>query len=217
MQVNRVQTTAGPAPQAGSAANQPAPAGAPAASPAADTLPALIHEGERLRAALTVQAASAPRVPLSAQVFAQLQGHAQRARAEAVKQWLAARGFDVNTSDEKGDSLLHVAAACGRADLLADLVGAGALVNARSQFGVTPLHRAAWAGHVDAIKVLVDAGADLDARVATGQSPLELARSNNRHEALSFLVNLKNEREVVAILATMNSGPAVGEKRARVE
>lgn len=54
---------------------------------------------------------------------------------------------------------LHMAAKCGRTEMVKLLLGASALVDCQTRDGLTPLHCAARSGHADLVNVLVDAGA----------------------------------------------------------
>lgn len=66
----------------------------------------------------------------------------------------------VDSRDSERRSALHVAAACGHADIVAALIDAGADVHARDAQGMTPLLAAARGGRPAAFDVLLDASAD---------------------------------------------------------
>lgn len=74
---------------------------------------------------------------------------------------VGSRPRDVNSSDFRGTTQLHIAAEAGDLDMVRLLVSKGANVNASSWSG-TPLGRAAWRGHVDVVRFLAEKGADLN-------------------------------------------------------
>ena len=65
-----------------------------------------------------------------------------------------------------GQSLMHVAAANGRASAIRALLQAGAEVDVTDENGATPLHYAADAGHVEAVDALLEDG-DASVRATT--------------------------------------------------
>jgi ankyrin repeat protein len=93
----------------------------------------------------------------------------------AVRALLQA-GAAVGGTDLDGDSILHVAASAGAADVIPVLVAAGADVNAQRQpEGWTPLWRAVDAAQPAAVVALLAAGADVERRGPREPSPLERA------------------------------------------
>lgn len=69
-------------------------------------------------------------------------------------------GYNVNSVNEHGDSVLLLAAQGGHADLVRGLVARGADVNLRNHRGVTPVIAAASHGHFNVVATLVNAGAE---------------------------------------------------------
>ncbi|CAD2217857.1 hypothetical protein AGDE_07434 [Angomonas deanei] len=73
--------------------------------------------------------------------------------------------FDVaqlsTTTDENGNSYLHVAAAEGYVDLVPILVKEGCEIDAYNGQGFTPLHLAAQNGRLQTVKLLKDLGANM--------------------------------------------------------
>ena len=92
-------------------------------------------------------------------------------------------------SDERGASLLHLAAAASRdrwdmQALVDQMVRLGADVAAVDQHGWTPLHAAARAGAAATVGVLLSAGASVHARAALGSTPLEVSTGEETRLAL---------------------------------
>ena len=91
-------------------------------------------------------------------------------------------GTDIETRDDDGNSLLHLAAERDKPATVAALLEAGANLGARDPSGRTPLHAAAASTAVGsrlasgaAIAVLLEAGADPNARDDAGYTALQLA------------------------------------------
>lgn len=81
----------------------------------------------------------------------------------------------------RGRTFLHLAAECGRADVVEWLLEEHSLnVNARSQKNtatsrMTPLHFAAWTGSAEVVQLLLDHGADPSLRDGHGFTPKDIA------------------------------------------
>ena len=63
-------------------------------------------------------------------------------------------GQDVNTTNEYGNSLLHMAAALGCTDMVQMLVKSAADPNALNKIGDTPVDIAARNGHTETVRVM---------------------------------------------------------------
>ena len=85
------------------------------------------------------------------------------------------QGVYVNTSNEKGSSLLHLAARFGHPNIVLALTEQGADVNATNYSGETPLHLAAWYGHLNTALTLIEQGADVNATNYSGETPSHYA------------------------------------------
>ena len=99
---------------------------------------------------------------------------------------LVEQGEDVNSSsDEIGESLLQIAARCGRDEIVEYLISRGADVNAeqthRFYKGMTALHCAA---NKHITEMLIEHGADVMANVRAGYTPLCFAANKDIAEAL---------------------------------
>ncbi|WP_158685529.1 ankyrin repeat domain-containing protein [Microbacterium halophytorum] len=69
-------------------------------------------------------------------------------------------GYNVNSVNENGDSLLLLAAQGGHVELVRGLIARGADLAHRNHRGVTPVIAAASRGHHDVVESLVHAGAE---------------------------------------------------------
>lgn len=101
---------------------------------------------------------------------------------------LAADPGLAGSTDATGATALHYAAAAGRADLVALLLGAGADANATDPQQRTPLHAAAMANNARAVDLLRAAGAELEARDWRGDTPLHLAARRANGAVLEALL-----------------------------
>ena len=98
---------------------------------------------------------------------------------------LLAEDFNLNTRDNIGCTLLHVAAQGANTEVVRFLVAKGADVNARDDEGNTPLHRAQMLGRnikclndrgiAEISKLFLDKGADINAKNNLGLTSLHLA------------------------------------------
>ncbi|KAI0631393.1 ankyrin, partial [Trametes polyzona] len=69
-------------------------------------------------------------------------------------------GLPPNLTNDKGNTLLMLAAYNGHANLVRELLAKGADPNAANDQGQTPLAGAVFKGHDDVVRVLVEGGAD---------------------------------------------------------
>lgn len=88
---------------------------------------------------------------------------------------LLAKGADVNTKDNTGDTPLHYAAAYGYTNIGKELVAHMAKINIRNNLGETPLHTAVFWGHKEIIEFLLSYGADKTSKTKKGNTPLDYA------------------------------------------
>ena len=100
----------------------------------------------------------------------------------ALAQLLVAAGAQPGTCDGSGESALHKAChSGGSAELVAQLLDAGADINERSERSEgarTPLHWASLRGNDQAVRMLVTRGADVSQLDAGGASALHSCRSS---------------------------------------
>ena len=109
------------------------------------------------------------------------------ADSPAILAALLENGADIDSRDDYGNPLIHLAAERDRPAVLRALLGAGADLNARNNAGRTPLHAAAGTMELGlsvsaaaALAVLLEAGADPNARDAAGVTALQLAPGGSR-------------------------------------
>lgn len=111
-------------------------------------------------------------------------------RHVAVMTALLDAGADVEVTDAKGNTVLHILASLGQTKMIMrllkrypslDVLGPG--------FGyLTPLHYAAEAGHADTVKFLLQQGADPRCVDATGWTPVHWACRSGRKTVLDILL-----------------------------
>lgn len=119
-----------------------------------------------------------------------------------------AAGADPHLANERGVTLLHVAAIYNSAALVRHLVDAGVDVNTPDGVNNTPLHYA-WSHN--AVRALLAAGADGRVRNAADATPAQLMRADGRPalahwvQAASLALDKRGLAE-----AKLAAGPAVG-------
>jgi ankyrin repeat protein len=92
------------------------------------------------------------------------------------------QGVPANLTNDKGDSLLMLAAYHGHADLVEVLLDRGADANRVNDRGQTPLAGAVFKGEDDVVRVLLAGGADPG---AGSPSALDTARMFGREDLLT--------------------------------
>lgn len=84
------------------------------------------------------------------------------------------QGVPTNLTDEKGNTLLMLAAYHGHATLVEALLQRGADANRQNDRGQTPLAGAVFKRYTEVIRVLAAAGADLDAGSPSARATAEM-------------------------------------------
>ncbi len=100
-------------------------------------------------------------------------------------------GYNVNTKQSYGYTLLHIAAQDGENKVIETLVKRGADINARDNNGATPLFHAAGANYENCVKVLLDAGANPNIQTTDGNCPLTVALAEGHSEIVALLKEKK--------------------------
>ncbi|RLV58055.1 ankyrin repeat domain-containing protein [Parashewanella curva] len=103
----------------------------------------------------------------------------------------APSGFNVRLLLEhkpSGDkvSLLHIACAAGKGEIVEYLIGLNANVNSISYNGFTPLYLAVWNNQTEVVKQLLKANADANIK-SNDKTPLELAVEQNSQGIIEVL------------------------------
>ena len=129
----------------------------------------------------------------------------------SVVKTLAEAGANLNVQDELGRTPLMGAAYCGPANVVVELIRAGAdvsVVSSREWWSVaagsTALHFAAEWNNIECGVLLVDAGADMKTRNKKSKFPLDLASSRFRRaiqQAQSF-----STKRIVAVIGNAEHG-----------
>ncbi|WP_181806968.1 ankyrin repeat domain-containing protein [Streptomyces shenzhenensis] len=107
---------------------------------------------------------------------------ARQGRTEALVAYLDA-GVPANLTNDRGDSLVMLAAYHGHADAVRELLARGAEANRVNDRGQTPLAGAVFKGETEVVEVLVGAGAD---PAAGTPSAVDTARMFGKAEVLEL-------------------------------
>jgi len=94
-----------------------------------------------------------------------------------------------NGANVWGFTPLYAAARAGHANVVAQLLAAGAATMREDNAGFGPLHVAAAFGRVDVMKLILDAKVPIDTRAMRGDTPLKLAAMRNQAEGVTFLLS----------------------------
>ncbi|MHA3723573.1 ankyrin repeat domain-containing protein [Leucobacter sp. HY1910] len=84
------------------------------------------------------------------------------------------QGVPADLTDEKGNTLLMLAAYHGHVGLVTELVQRGADVDRLNDRGQTPIAGAIFKRHTEVITALIAAGADLDAGTPSARATAEM-------------------------------------------
>ncbi len=111
---------------------------------------------------------------------------ADEGNTEQVKA-LIEEGYNVNTEDRNGNTLVHWAAYTDNVDLLKFLKEKGADLKAVNHFGEQAIHAAAKANKVQAAAYLKEQGADVNAQDKSRERPIHEAARKGHVEMIQWL------------------------------
>jgi ankyrin repeat protein len=123
--------------------------------------------------------------------YAELQGMALDFARNGDTDTLASMveaGLPVNLADEKGNTLLMLAAYHGNEGTLRMLLRHGADPERKNARGQTPLAGAAFKGDAEIARLLIDGGAKADTPCAGGQRPIQFAAMFGNRDVYRLLL-----------------------------
>ncbi|KAJ5937653.1 hypothetical protein N7454_003995 [Penicillium verhagenii] len=95
---------------------------------------------------------------------------------------------EIDSTELRGKTALHVATAHNRADMVKLLLSHGADVNRPSDGGWTPLHYSSDSGHEDIVTILLQAGALVNSQLLNGTTPLHHAAQGGHTKVVELLL-----------------------------
>lgn len=95
---------------------------------------------------------------------------------------------EVNSTELRGKTALHIATAHDREDIVQLLLQHNAAVNACSDGGWMPLHNACDKGCAPIVRILLRAGAYINSQLLNGVTPLHLAAQGGHREVVECLL-----------------------------
>lgn len=108
---------------------------------------------------------------------------------------MVAQGVDINTKDDYGRTVLHLAAAVNHTIDMRVLLNLGVDIDAKDQQSRTALMYAAAAGHRDAAVLLVSERANVQIEDADGMRAYEWAQSGGNYNLTNFLRLITDKKE----------------------
>lgn len=127
----------------------------------------------------------------TALMWASYEGH-----KEVVEALLARSDSSVNTSDDKGQSALILAASCGRVEIAGLLLAHGAFIDYVALDGCTSLMASATANHCEVVDLLVASGADLNCVDDKKQTALMHAAINGHDKVVAMLLSKGADKSI---------------------
>ncbi|MGM0369602.1 MAG: ankyrin repeat domain-containing protein [Bacillota bacterium] len=94
---------------------------------------------------------------------------------------------DVNSSNERGGTVLMVATLRENVEAVKILLSEGAKVDTKSKEGATSLMLAAGKGNSELVELLLENGADINATCDRGWTALDLAKYFNHDQVIKIL------------------------------
>lgn len=102
---------------------------------------------------------------------------------------LIKRGFNINSLNQIGNSILSGFVADNNLESTDFLISLGADVNIKTHSNMTALHIASYMGHYDIALSLIKAGADVNARAIDGKTPLIAGTLKGNHRIYNLLLS----------------------------
>lgn len=99
-----------------------------------------------------------------------------------------------------GDTLLHIAAASYRTELVRTLIDGGADVHARNRLGQQPLHRAVRTRCAAAVQALLECGGNAEQQTRSGSTPMLLATRNTGRGGTGPLAAKVEQETIIGLL-----------------
>lgn len=113
---------------------------------------------------------------------------AEKQEWAAVSTQLTAKA-DVNATQADGTTALHWATHHDKAEVVVQLLAAGAKADLANRYGITPLLLACQNGSEDIVRALLDAGADANVKQRGGETALMIASRTGRPGAVRALID----------------------------
>jgi ankyrin repeat protein len=124
---------------------------------------------------------------LSLNVWADLPADAEKQDWPAVSAQISGKA-DLNTAQADGTTALHWAAYHDKADIVTQLLAAGAKADVANRYGITPLLLACQNGSEEIVRSLLNAGADANAKQRGGETALMIASRTGKPGAVKALL-----------------------------
>lgn len=108
---------------------------------------------------------------------------------ETVPDFLGTKINDINTRNNFGDQVIHLACIQGNIEDLKFFLKHGADINSVGEDGFTPIHYAVQQGNIDIVKILISNNVDLKVKNAFGETPEQLACVLDENAIMDLLNN----------------------------
>ena len=112
----------------------------------------------------------------------------QKRDEEAILAWIQSVGIKVGGKNEKGQTLMHLAATVGRVNAMKWLKKQGEDIKARDLEGAEPIHYAAGMGKTDVMEWLKLQGVDIKTKTSAG-TPMHYAAMSGQIKTMNWLRN----------------------------
>lgn len=124
---------------------------------------------------------------LALKVLANLPTDAEKQDWPAVSAQISAKA-DLNTTQADGTTALHWAAYHDKADIVTQLLAAGAKADVANRYGITPLLLGCQNGSEEIVWSLLNAGADANVKQRGGETALMIASRTGKPGAVKALI-----------------------------